>query len=141
MTIEQKRFLIYAAIALITVVAVSQMLFLTVLKAYCFPARIWSIAFVWLVICTFNYWLMKTVSEKPNAVIRVFMLQFFVKLVLFTAYVAVGAMFFYEKQYVVAFILHFFVVYLFFAIFDVSLILKFVKEKSGQMSGSIEKSN
>ena len=141
MTKQQKQFIITAAIALIVAVSVSQAVFLTILKAFCFPARTVSIIFVWLVICTFNYWLMKTITNNPKAIIRVFMLQFFAKLALFSAFVAIGALVFYEKQHVIAFILHFFVVYLFFAIFDVSLILKFVKEKSGQMSGSIEKSN
>jgi len=140
MTKKQIRFFLIAAIMLIVAVLVSQILFSTVFEAFCFPAHTASIVFVWSVICAFHYWLMKTVTDKPKAFGRVFMLQTAVKLALFTAYAAIGAMVFY-KQHVVPFILHFFVVYLFFAIFDVSLILKFVKENSGQTSGSVEKSN
>jgi len=44
------------------------------------------------------------------------------------------------SEFGIPFTLHFFVVYLFFGIFELSMILKFIKEKSGQTSGSIEKS-
>lgn len=140
MTKDQKRFLRFAAITLIVAISVSQILFSTILKAFGFPAHTASIVFVWAVTFTFHYWLMKTVTDNPKAFVRVFMLQLFGKMALFATYAVVVAVIFYKQQ-ILPFILHFFVVYLFFAIFDVSLILKFVKEKSEQTPDSVEKSN
>jgi len=140
MTKEQKRFVIIAAIMVVAAVCVSQALFLTALKAYDFPARTLSIVFVWLVSCSFHYWLMKTVVDKPKSFIMIFFLQTAVKLMLYVAFLAICTIVFF-REYAVQFILHFFVVYLFFAIFEVSLIMKFIKENSGQMSGSVDKSN
>ena len=82
---------------------------------------------------------MKTVTDKPKAFNRVFMLQTALKLFMYLVFIVIYLNLF--KEHGVPFTIHFFVVYLFFAIFEVSMILKFVKEKSGQKSGSVEKSN
>ena len=137
MTKEQKRFFLFATIMLVMVIAVSQLLFLTIFVTKCFPARIMSIVLVWVVTCTSHYRVMKTVTDKPGAFSRVFMLQTAVKLLLYMAYIA-GYLFFY-RQHGVPFTVHFLVVYLVFAIFEVALILKFVKKNTGQTQGNIKK--
>jgi len=87
---------------------------------------------VWAVTCTFHYWLMKTVMGKPKAFNRVFMIQTTAKLLLYVTFVAITLTF--NKNHVVEFVIHFFVVYIIFAIFEVSLILKYIKK-----SDAIEK--
>jgi hypothetical protein len=82
---------------------------------------------------------MRTVTEKPAAFNRVFMLQTGVKLLLYVAYVAICL--FTVSGHHVAFVIHFFAVYLFFATFDILLILKFVRDNSGQKPDNIEKYN
>jgi len=139
MTKELKRFLISAVILLIAVLSVSQMFFLTIFETFDFPLRIICILFVCLATCVSHYFVMKTVMEKPKSFNMVFMLQTALKLLLYLMFIAI-----YLKllsEHAISFTLHFFVVYLFFAIFELSMILKFIKEKSGQMSGNIEKSN
>jgi membrane protein YdbS with pleckstrin-like domain len=90
-----------------------------------------SIVYVWLVTCSFHYLLMKTITDKPKAFNRVFMLQTTVKLMLFVIYVAV-CLFNMDAGQHIAFVVHFFAVYLFFAVFDISLIMKFVRDNPGQ---------
>jgi len=139
MTKEQKRFFLSAIILLAIVMIVSQMLFFTVFVTKDFPARIISIVLVWMVTCLFHYWMMKIVTDKPKSFNRIFMLQTILKLVFYSACIA-GYLFFF-RQHGVPFTVHFFVVYLIFAIFDVALILKFVRENTGQIPGSIKKTN
>ena len=134
-----KQFLFSATIILIVTVFISQLFFLTIFETFSFPARILSIVFVWTATCASHYWVMKTVTEKPKAFNMVFLLQLTLKLLLYLAFIVIYLIFF--REHGIPFTLHFFVVYLIFAIFEVSMILKFVKEKSGQKSGSIEKSN
>ena len=129
MTQDQKRFLFSATVLMAFAIAVSQILFLTVFVTKNFPARIISIVFVWLVTCLFHYWMMKSVTGKPGAFNRIFMLQTTLKLLLYSAYIAVY-LFFYG-QHGVPFTAHFFVVYIIFSIFDVALILKFVRKNIG----------
>jgi len=139
MTKDQKRFFLFATIILILAIAVSQIFFSTFFVTFCFPGRIISIIFVWLATCASHYWVMKTVTDKPKAFNWVFMLQTTIKLLLYVAFIA-GYLLLY-REHSVSFTMHFFVVYLFFAIFDVSLILKFVRENTGQVPGNIKKIN
>ena len=139
MTEDLKRFFLYAAILFIVAISVSQIFFLSIFETFCFPARIISIVFVWVATCASHFWVMKTVTDKPKAFNRVFMLQTALKLFMYLVFIVIYLNLF--KEHGVPFTIHFFVVYLFFAIFEVSMILKFVKEKSGQKSGSVEKSN
>ncbi|MDR1155761.1 MAG: hypothetical protein LBL04_13725 [Bacteroidales bacterium] len=139
MSKEQKRFFLFAAVILAVTIAVSQLLFSTFFETNSFPGRIISIVFVWLATCTSHYWVMKTVTDKPKAFGRVFMLQTAVKLLLYMACI-VGYLFFY-RQYGVSFTIHFLVTYLIFAIFEVASILKFVKNNTGQVPGNVKKSN
>ena len=136
MTPEQKRFFLTATILLGITVAISQIFFLTIFATYFFPARIISIVLVWLATCAFHYWVMKTVTDKPKAFARVFMLQTVIKLMLYVMFIA-GYLLAY-KQYGVQFIVHFLVVYLIFSIFEVSSIFKFVKENSGHAPGNVK---
>ena len=139
MTKDLKHFLLLAAIILILAITVSQIFFSTIFETFCFPGRIISIIFVWLATCASHFWVMKTVTDKPKAFNRVFMLQTTIKLLLFLTFIA-GYLMIY-RQHGVSFTVHFFVVYLIFAIFDVSMILKFVREKTGQKTGRIVKTN
>ena len=139
MTKNIKRFFLTATILLAIVLVVSQIFFSTFFETFCFPGRIMSIIFVWLVTCASHFWVMKTVTDKPKAFNGVFMLQTTIKLLLFLTFVAVYL--FLYRQHGVPFTVHFFVDYIIFAIFDVSLILKFVRENTGQVPGSIKKNN
>ena len=139
MTKDLKRFFLTAAILLVIVLVVSQIIFSTFFETFCFPGRIISIIFVWLATCASHYWLMKTVTDYPKAFNRVFLMQTTIKLLLYIAYIA-GYLILY-RQHGVPFTVHFFVNYIIFAIFDVSLILKFVRENTGQVPGSIKKNN
>ena len=139
MTKDQKNFLLSAAILLVIVIFVSQIIFFTIFVTKDFPARITSIFFVWIVTCLSHFWVMKTAVDKPKAFNRIFMLQTMLKLLLYIAYIA-GYLYLY-RHHGVPFAVHFFVVYIIFAIFDVALILKFVKENTGQVPGSIKKIN
>ena len=123
---EKIRFLIYAVILLIAVVLVSQTLFMTVLEAKDFPLRILCIFFVWAATCASHLWVITTVRKKPKAFTRVFMLQTALKLALYMASI-IGYMFFFKKNAEI-FTINFLFVYLIFSIFEVSLILKFVKK-------------
>jgi hypothetical protein len=136
---KQKCFFLFAAIILAITIVVSQLLFSTVFETNSFPGRIISIVFVWLATCTSHYWVMKTVTDKPKAFSRVFMLQTVVKLLFYMACI-VGYLVFY-RQYGVSFTIHFLVTYLIFAIFEVASILKFVKNNTGQVPGNVKKSN
>ena len=126
MSNDQKRFLVSAAILLIVVVFVSQALFLTVLETKDFPLRIICIFIVWLATCASHLWVMNTVKKNPKAFDRVFMLQSFVKFFLYAACIVCYLLFF--KKNAIFFTINFLFVYIIFAIFDVSLILKFVKK-------------
>ena len=139
MTKDLKRFFLLASIILIVAISVSQIFFLTIFETFSFPARIISIVFVWTATCASHFWVMKTLTGKPKAFNRVFMLQTTLKLFMYLVFIAIYLILL--REHGMPFTLHFFVVYLFFAIFEVSMILKFVNEKSGQMSGSVEKSN
>jgi len=139
MTIEQKRFFISTTILLGITVVISQIFFSTFFVTYFFPLRIISIVFVWLVTFVFHYWVMKTVTDKPKAFARVFMLQTVIKLMLYIICIA-GYLLAY-RQYGVLFTVHFLVVYLIFSIFEVSSIFKFVKENSGQMPDKMKNYN
>ena len=126
MTKEQKRFFIIATCILAMVIVVSQLFFFTIFETNIFPGRILSIGFVWLVTCVFHYWVMKTVTDRPKAFSRVFMLQTTIKLLLYMSCIACYLFFF--RQYAVFFTVHFLVTYFIFAIFEVASILKFVKK-------------
>ena len=139
MTNVQKRFLFYTTAILVIIVAVSQIIFSTIFVTKCFPARIISIVFVWLVTCISHYWVMKTVTDKPKAFGRVFMLQTTIRLMLYMVCIVVYLHLY--SQHRVAFTVHFFVIYLIFAVFEVASILKFVKNNTGQSSGGVKKSN
>ena len=127
MTNTTKRFFLFATIILFVAIALSQIFFSTIFETNAFPLRIPSIVFVWLVTCSSYYWVMKTVTNKPKAFGRVFMLQTTVRLFLYLicimAYLAL------YKQHGISFTVHFLVIYSVFAVFEVASILKFVKEK------------
>ena len=139
MTKDLKRFFIYTAILFIAVVSASQIFFITIFETFDFPLRITSILFVCFATCASHYWVMKTVMEKPKAFNMVFLLQTALKLLLYLVFIAIYLKV--NSKHGIPFTLHFFVVYLFFGIFEVSMILKFIKEKSGQNARNIEKSN
>ena len=139
MTKDQKQFFLHAAILLVIVIAVSQTIFFTVFVTKNFPLRISSIVLVWMVTCLSHLWVMKTVADKPRAFNRIFMLQTTLKLMFYMACIA-GYLYLYG-QHGVSYTLHFFVVYLIFAIFEVSKILKFVRKNTGQVPGSVKKIN
>ena len=139
MTTDQKRFFLIATVILAIAIAVSELFFSTIFVTKSFPGRIMSIVFVWLVTCASHYWVMKTVTDKPKAFNQVFMLQTTVKLLLYMACIVVYLLFY--RQHGVPFTIHFLVSYLVFAIFEVALILKFVKNNTGQTPGNVNKSN
>ena len=137
MTKTQKRFILNAAILLAIVLGISQALFLTFFATFSFPLRIISILLVWIATCLSHMWVMKTVTDRPKAFARVFMAQTSLKFLLYMAFI-VGYLFFF-RQHGVPFTVHFFVVYIIFAIFDVALTLRFVSKNAGQETGSIKK--
>ena len=139
MTNEQKRFFLFAAILMGIVIVVSQIIFSSVFVTNNFPGRIISIVFVWLVTCASHYWVMKTVTNKPKAFIRVFTLQTTIRLLLYLTCIMVYIFFY--RQHGVPFTVHFFIVYIIFAVFEVASILKFVKNNTGQTSDSIQKTS
>ena len=126
MTKEQKRFFMIATSILAITIVASQLLFLFFFETNHFPGRILSIGFVWLVTCASHFWVMKTVTDRPKAFNRVFMLQTTMKLLLYM-FCIVGYLVLY-RQYAVPFTVHFLVTYLIFAIFEVVSILKFVNK-------------
>ena len=115
-----------ATCILAVTIVVSQVVFLIFFETNHFPGRILSIVFVWLVTCASHYWVMKTVTDRPKAFSRVFMLQTTIKLLLYMSCIACYLFLF--RQYAVSFTVHFLVTYLIFAIFEVASILKFVKK-------------
>jgi len=135
MSKDYKRFILSASILLIATIIVSQIIFFTFFETFLFPARIISIVFVWIATCASCLWLITTVLDNPKAFNRVFMLQTSLKLLLYIVFIVIYLKIF--KENYVPFTIHFFVVYLIFAIFEVSLILKFVKENSGRKSGKV----
>ena len=135
----QKRFFLSATIILAVVVVASQLLFSTIFETFCFPGRIISIWLVWITTCASHYWVMKTVTDRPKAFNRVFMLQTTIKLLLYMVCIMVYLILY--RQHGVPFTVHFLVVYLIFAIFEVVLILKFVGNNVGPTSGNVKKSN
>ena len=122
MTKEQKHFLLFATILLAIVVSVSQLFFSTIFVTNSFPGRIISIVIVWTATYLTHYWAVKTVTGKPEAFIRIFS----IKMLFYMAFILGYLIFF--RQHVVPFAAHFFVVYIIFGIFDVYLILRFVKK-------------
>jgi len=126
MTNEQKRFFLFATIILVIAIAISQIFFSTIFETKDFPLRIISVCIVWLVTCTSCFWVMKTVTEKPKAFVRVFMLQTTIKLLLYMVCILVYLL--HYRQYGVPFTVHFLVTYLVFAFFEVVLMLKFVNK-------------
>jgi Fe2+ transport system protein B len=139
MTKDQKRFFHIATILLAIVLVVSQIIFSTIFETKDFPLRIISICIVWLATCASHYWVMKTVTEKPKAFSRVFMLQTTIKLMLYMACIVAYLLLY--REHGVPFTVHFVSVYLVFAVFEVILIMKFVKNNTGPTSGNIKKSN
>ena len=139
MTNDQKHFLLIATVILAILIAVSELFFSTIFVTKSFPGRIISIVFVWLVTCASYYWVMKTVTDKPKTFNMVFMLQTTVRLLLYMACIVVYLLLY--RQHGVPFTMHFLVGYLVFAIFEVVLILKFVKNNAGQTPGNVKKSN
>ena len=137
MTNEQKRFFTFASAVLAMAIAVSQVLFSTIFETKDFPLRIISIVFVWLVTCASHFWVMKTVTDKPKAFGRVFMLQTTIRLLLYMTCIMVYLALY--QQHGVPFTVHFLVIYLVFAIFEVGSILKFVKNNSGKTPGNVKK--
>jgi len=137
MTKPLKRSLILATILLVVVLVVSQVFFSTIFETFSFPGRIISIIFVWLATCSSHLLVMKTVTDKPKAFNRVFMSQATMKLMLYMAFIVTYLLLY--RQYGHPFTAHFFVVYLIFAIFDVTLILKFVRKNTGQAPGNVKK--
>ncbi len=133
------RFLVTALILCVAIIFISQLLFSSIFETYRFPGRTICIVFVWLVTCVSYYWLMKTVTDKPKAFNRVFMMQTTIKLLLYMVCILVYLLFY--KQYAIPFAVQFLVVYLIFAVFEVISILKFVKSNTGQTSGNIKMSN
>ena len=125
MTKEQKRFCVSSGVLLAAVIAVSQAVFMW-LAPTDFPLRIATILIVALATCFTHFWLMKTVTEKPKDFNKIFFLLDTCRILLFLVCIVAYLIFF--KDFGKIFILHFFVVYIIFAIFDVSLILKFVKK-------------
>ena len=136
---DQKRFFLIAAIILAITIAISQLFFSTIFVTYSFPARIISIVLVWLVTCSSHYWVMRTVTDKPKAFTRVFMLQTTIKLLLYMACIA--GYLFVCRQHGVAFTVHFLTVYFIFAVFEVASILKFVQKNTGQTTENVKKYN
>lgn len=136
MTKELKRFFLSATIILVLAIAGSQIFFSTIFVTKYFPGRIISIVFVWGVTCASHYWVMKTVLNKPKAFIRVFTLQTTIRLLLYLTCIMIYIIIY--RQHGVPFTIHFFVIYLIFAVFEVASILKFVKNHTGQTSGSIK---
>ena len=126
MTKDQKRFFLFATIILAVVIVVSQLLFSTIFETKDFPLRIISICIVWLVTCTSHFWVMKTVTEKPKAFVRVFMLQTTIKLLLYMVCILVYLL--HYRQYGISFTVHFLVSYLVFTFFEVALMLKFINK-------------
>jgi len=139
MTKDQKRFILFATIILAVVIVVSQILFSTIFETKDFPLRIISICIVWLVTCTSHLWVMKTVTEKPKAFVRVFMLQTTIKLLLYMVCILVFLL--HYRQYGISFTVHFLVSYLIFTFFEVALMLKFVNKNTGQTPGNVKISN
>ena len=131
-----KRFFFHASVLLAVVIFVSELLFLTIFETKNFPLRIMSTALIWLATCSFYFWVMKTVAENPKAFIRVFMLQTFVKLLLYIVCVMLYLLQY--RQHGIPFAVHFMVVYLVFAVFEILKILKFVNNKTGQTSGNVK---
>jgi len=121
-----KHFFFFATIIVIMAITSSQLFFSTFFETKNFPLRIMSIVFVWLVTCASYFWVIKTVTNKPKAFSRVFMLQTVVRLFLYMMCIVVY-LFFY-KQHGVSFTVHFLVIYLIFAVFEVVSILNFVKK-------------
>ena len=139
MTKDQKRFFLSATVLLAILIIVSETIFFTVFVTKNFPLRIISIVFVWMVTCLSHLWVMKTVTDNLSAFNRIFMLQTTLKMMLYIVCIAVYLFFF--RQHGIPFTVHFFVVYMIFTIFDVALILKFVRKSTGQVPGSIKKTN
>ena len=123
---DTKKFLISATILFGITIFASQAIFFHFFETKNFPFRITCIGMIWLATCTSYLWVMKTVTEKPKAFNKVFMVQTAAKLLLYLMCIT-GYLFFY-KEHGIYFTLHFFVVYIIFATFEVSLILKFVKK-------------
>ena len=123
-----KRFFIRICVLFLIICVISQVLFSSIFETYIFPGRIICIGFIWMLTCVSYYWLMTTVHNKPKAFNRVFMVQTTVKLLLYLACLTIYLLIF--RQYAIPFIVHFLVVYLVFAVFEVLSILKFIKNKS-----------
>jgi hypothetical protein len=139
MTKDLKQFFLLASIIVVVSLCASQIFFSTIFETFDFPLRITTVFFVCVATCASHLWVMKTVTDKPKAFNRVFMLQTTIKLFLYLIFIAVYLKFF--REYGIPFTLHFLAVYLVLSIFEVSMILKFINEKSGRKSGNIEKSN
>ena len=137
MTNDLQRFFLFAAVILAIVIAVSQILFFTVFETKEFPLRIIIICIVWVATCASHFWVMKTITKKPKAFVRVFMLQTTIKLVLYMVFIMVYLIIF--RQYGVPFTVHFLITYLVFVFFEVLSILKFVRNNTGKTPENVKK--
>jgi len=138
MTTKKKRFFFFAAVMLAIVISVSQIFFSTIFETKEFPFRIISICVVWLATCASHFWVMKTITEKPKAFVRVFMLQTTIKLLLYMVYIMAYLMIY--RQHGVPFTVHFLITYFVFVFFEVLSILKFVRNNTGHTSRNVKKS-
>ncbi len=136
---ESKQFFIVSLAVTVIAMVISWFLFSYVFETYDFPGRIISIVFIGSVTYFSHVWLMKTVTDRPKAFGRVFMIQTAGKLFLYMACI-LGYLVF-CKQYAIPFTFQFLIVYLIFAIFEVTSILKFVKSNTGQTPGNTKITN
>jgi len=95
-----------------------------------FLSVVWPFLFVFFFAITLlvNYSLRKLQRKKESSFIRMFMLLTFAKLMFFLFVMVIYA--FIYRNDAVAFIVNFFVLYLFYTIFEVIQNLKFVKSNS-----------
>jgi len=122
MTNNHRHFFLFATVILAIVIAVSQLLFLKIFETKDFPLRIISICIVWLTTCVSHYWVTKTVTDRPKAFVRVFMLQTTIKLLLYMVFIMVYLLNF--RQNGIPFTVHFLVAYIVFTFFEVISLLK-----------------
>ena len=121
-----------AAILLGIIILFSQAFVFAFFDTFCFFALISSInaIFGWLVTCALHYWLAKIVTNNPKAFNMVFMIQTIAKMLLYVIFVAITLAYI-QEQFFFQFLVHFFVVYIIFSTFEVSLMLKFVDKADG----------
>ena len=139
MTVEQKRFFLVAAAILSVTIFASQAVFSAFFETILFNIRITSIVFVWLATCVSHFLVMKAVTDTPSAFNRVFMTQTMLKLFMYMAFIGIYLVITKGNENALPFTLHFFCIYIVFAIFEVTMILKFVKDNSGRKTDNVKK--